>query len=154
MTPRLGWPSLWRPRRSSPGRSILSRPAPAAVAAVALGGAAGAVLRHALTLGFPDQAGRFPWTVLAINVVGCGLLAMLPALPTVRRHPLLAPLLGTGVLGGFTTLSTYSEQARALASSGHVGLAGAYVVGTLAACLLAVLAGDRLAVRTAARGTP
>ena len=56
---------------------------------------------------------------------------------------MLPPLLGTGVLGGFTTLSTYSEQARALAAQGRVGLAASYVVGTLAACLLAVAVADR-----------
>jgi CrcB protein len=42
------------------------------------------------------------------------------------------------VLGGFTTLSTYSEQTRALAAEGHAVTAAAYAVGTLAACLVAV----------------
>jgi CrcB protein len=56
-------------------------------------------------------------------------------------------LLGTGVLGGFTTMSTYGEQSRALVSSGHDVLAATYVVGTLAACLLAV----RLAAPAASR---
>jgi CrcB protein len=70
-------------------------------------------------------------------------LSILPALSAVRRNPLLPPLLGTGVLGGFTTLSTYSEQARQLAADGAVGVAAVYVVGTLAACLLAVAVADR-----------
>jgi len=56
----------------------------------------------------------------------------------------LPPLLGTGVLGGFTTLSTYSEQTRGLLASDHVTTAAAYVVGTLVACLVAVAAADRL----------
>jgi len=56
----------------------------------------------------------------------------------------LPPLLGTGVLGGYTTLSTYAEQTRALLASGHVATAAAYVVGTLAACLAAVALADRL----------
>jgi CrcB protein len=117
------------------------------VAAVAVGGAAGAVLRYALTLALPVAAAGFPWTILAVNVVGSALLALLPAL--LRRvagaDGLLAPLLGAGVLGGFTTLSTYTEQARALVAAGHVGLATAYVVGTLAAALGAVALADRLA---------
>jgi CrcB protein len=120
---------------------------PAVIGVVAVGGAAGALLRAALTTLTPDTGGRFPWTVFGINVVGCLLLAALPRLTAVRRRPLLPPLLGTGVLGGFTTLSTYAEQSRALVADGHPALAAAYVQGTLAACLLAVLAVDRLVGR-------
>jgi CrcB protein len=113
------------------------------IGAVAVGGAAGAVLRYALTEAFPDPSTGFPWTIFGINVAGCFLLALLPAVPAVRRHTHLPPLLGTGVLGGFTTLSTYAEQARALIASGHVATAGTYIVGTLAACLVAVAVADR-----------
>ena len=123
-----------------------------AVAVVAVGGAVGALLRHALTTAFPDVSGGFPWTVLAVNVVGCALLAALPASAVVRRHPLLSPLLGAGVLGGFTTLSAYGEQARALAAGGHDALAAAYVLGTLAACLVAVRTVRRLAPAPRAPG--
>lgn len=116
------------------------------IGAVAVGGALGACARYGLSLAFPDPAdgAGFPWTVFVINVVGCLLLAALPAVPAVRRRVLLPPLLGTGVLGGFTTLSTYAEQTRALLAAGNAGLAAAYVLGTLAACLLAVALADRL----------
>lgn len=110
--------------------------------AVSVGGALGAVLRYSLTLAEPDDSG-FPWTTFTINLVGAFLLALLPASARVRRHPLLPPLLGTGVLGGFTTLSTWSEQTRALVADGAVVTAAAYVVGTLAACLAAVAVADR-----------
>jgi fluoride exporter len=113
------------------------------VAGVALGGAVGAVLRYSVSGALPDTSTGFPWTVFAINVVGCFLLALLPAFAAVRRRPLLPPMLGTGVLGGFTTLSTYAEQSRGLVASGHTATAAAYVVGTLAACLLAVAVADR-----------
>jgi CrcB protein len=128
------------------GRRQLRKPPPlhlSVIGAVAVGGAAGAVLRYALTVAVPDPAAGFPWTVFAINVVGCFVLALLPCLAVVRRRPLLPPLLGTGVLGGFTTLSTYAEQARALVRSGHVGTASLYVVGTLAVGLAAVVVADR-----------
>ena len=117
---------------------------PALVAAVAAGGATGAVARHLLTVAFPDTASSFPWTTFAINVCGSFVLALLPAVGWVRRHAVLPPLLGTGVLGGFTTLSTYSEQTRGLLASDHVTTAAAYVLGTLVACLVAVAAADRL----------
>lgn len=119
-------------------------PRPVAVlAVVALGGAAGALLRYGLSTAVPDATASFPWTVFAVNVSGCFLLALLPGFAVVRSRPLLPPLLGTGVLGGFTTLSTYADQTRALVSAGHAVLGAAYVVGTLAACLLAVAVADR-----------
>jgi CrcB protein len=110
--------------------------------AVAAGGAVGAVLRHLLVVAEPDDSG-FPWTTFGINVVGAFLLALLPASQWVRRNHLLPPLLGTGVLGGFTTLSAYSEQTRALVEDDAVATAGLYVVGTIAACLAAVALADR-----------
>ena len=111
------------------------------VAAVAVGGAAGAVLRHLLGESFPTHG--FPWVTFAINVSGSFLLALLPALAVVRRHPLLPPALGPGLLGGYTTLSAYSEESRVLVADGRPAVAAAYVVGTLVACLLAVALADR-----------
>ena len=113
-------------------------PSPRLLAAVAVGGAAGALARWGLTEVFPAEADAFPWATFAINVVGSLLLALLPAVAAVRRSRTLAVALGPGVLGGFTTLSAYSEQARALVDAGRVGVAGAYLIGTLAACLVAV----------------
>ena len=79
------------------------------------------------------------------NLSGCLLIGVLMVLMAEvwAAHRLLRPFLGTGVLGGYTTLSSYSEQTRALAGSGHTGLAGLYLVGTLAACLLAVTLASR-----------
>lgn len=112
-------------------------PTPRLLSAVAAGGAAGAVVRYALGEAAPDGTG-FAWTTFAINVTGSALLAGLLLLPLARRSPVWAAGLGPGVLGGFTTFSATSEQARALLADGRTGLAAGYVVGTLAACLLAV----------------
>lgn len=109
------------------------------LAAVAAGGAVGALARWSAGAMVPTGDG-FPWSTFVVNVVGCFLLALLPTLLLVRRRPLLLLALGPGVLGGFTTLSAYAEEARALAADGRTGLAAAYVVGTLGACLLAVVA--------------
>jgi CrcB protein len=111
--------------------------------AVALGGALGAVLRWALGDAVPDGAG-FPWTTFAINVSGSLVLAGLPALAAVRRRRVLAAALGPGLLGGYTTLSAYSEQTRALLADGRGATALLYLLGTLAACLVAVAAASRL----------
>lgn len=115
---------------------------PHTVALVAIGGALGASARYGLSVWFPDVGSAFPWTTFTINLVGSFLLALLPALAVVRRNHQLPPLLGTGMLGGFTTLSSYSEQTRSLVAAGSPGLAGAYVVGTLLACLAAVAVAD------------
>lgn len=105
--------------------------------AVAAGGAVGALARLGIAELLPRGDG-FPWATLGTNVVGSLLLALLTTVVAVRSRPLLAVALGPGVLGGFTTLSAYAGEARALTADGHPLLAATYVVGTLAACLLAV----------------
>ena len=115
----------------------MTGPAPRLLLAASCGGALGALLRHLLGEAVPDGSG-FPWTTFGINVTGSCLLALLPLLALVRRHRALAVALGPGVLGGFTTLSAYAEQGRRLVDDGDAVLAGAYLVGTLGACLVAV----------------
>jgi CrcB protein len=118
-------------------------PGPATYAAVALGGALGATARWWLGDIVPDGDG-FPWTTFAINVTGSLALALLPVLAAVRRRPTLAAGLGPGVLGGYPTLSAYAEQSRALVGDGRATLAAAYLLGTLAACLAAVVLAGHL----------
>jgi fluoride exporter len=122
---------------------VTAAPAPRLVAAVAVGGALGALARWAITVAFPTANHEFPWTIFGINVAGSLVLALLPAVAAVRRNRELAVALGPGVLGGFTTLSTYSEQTRALVDAGEAGTALFYAVGTLAACLAAVSVASR-----------
>lgn len=114
----------------------------------AAGGATGALVRWAITLAFPTAGDTFPWATFAINVLGSLLLAALPLLPVVRRVHWLPILLGTGLLGGFTTMSAASTETIVLLDAGRIGLAVAYVLGTLAAALLAVRAVDLLSSPT------
>lgn len=111
--------------------------------AVAAGGALGSCLRAVLGALVTDPA-AWPWDTLAVNVVGCFALALLPAVGAVRRSAVLTAMLGAGVLGGFTTLSAWSEETRALVAAGEPGLGAAYVLLTLVGCLLAVAAGRRV----------
>jgi len=113
-----------------------------ALLAASAGGMLGALARWALTDRFPVGHG-FPTSVFWINVVGSALLATLPALAAVRRTPWLGVFLGTGVLGGFTTMSAASEQTVVLLERDQVGTALAYAGGTLAAALVAVWLVDR-----------
>ena len=110
---------------------------------VAVGGAIGAAARWALTEAFPASPGDFPWTTFVINVVGCALLASLPLVPAARNRWWVGLFLGTGVLGGFTTMSAASVETFLLLDGHHLATAAAYCVGTLAAALTAVLVVDR-----------
>jgi fluoride exporter len=118
----------------------------AVVVAVGLGGAAGAAARYGLGVAWPDDPTGFPWTTFAINVTGGMAIGVLMA--TLERlsapHRLVRPLLGTGFLGGFTTLSTYADQIRALLAAGRWAVATAYALATLAAALAAVWLGQTM----------
>ncbi len=119
-------------------------PPPRLLLAVAAGGAIGGLARWSAGEIAPDGTG-FPWATFAINLLGSALLAGLLLLPLARRSATWAAALGPGVLGGFTTFSATSEQGRALLADGRPLLAAAYLIGTLAACLIAVSLVGRLA---------
>jgi CrcB protein len=116
---------------------------------IAVGGASGALARYGVELLLPTEPGRFPWGTFAINVVGCLLIGVLMVLVTdvFTGRPLLRPFLGVGVLGGFTTFSTYANEARGLLRPGSVPVAFGYLAGTLVSALLAVLVGMVVARR-------
>jgi fluoride exporter len=120
---------------------------------VALGGAVGAVLRVGLAQAVPTDPGRLPWTTLAENLVGAFLLgALLGALAA--RHapsPRARALLGAGVLGSFTTYSTFAVETVALLDRAPA-TAAAYVVTSLGAGLGAALAGLAIGRRLGGRG--
>ena len=118
------------------------------VLAVAFGGAAGSVLRY--WLGGQIQAmtqGSFPLGTLAVNVVGSLIIGFL-YFWFAQRESLSTPLpelLFVGLLGGFTTFSTFSLDTLALLLQGQFGRALLYIAASLTLCLLAVWLGYRLA---------
>ncbi|WP_407287885.1 fluoride efflux transporter FluC [Streptomyces sp. BP-8] len=110
------------------------------IGAVAVGGAAGATARYGAALLWPTGTAAFPWTTLTVNVVGCALMGVLMVLITEvwSAHRLLRPFLGTGVLGGFTTFSTYAVDIQRLTDAREPLLALTCLAGTLLAALAAV----------------
>ncbi|MEU9127446.1 fluoride efflux transporter CrcB [Kitasatospora sp. NPDC048540] len=116
------------------------------MAVVAVGGALGAVARYGAGLLRPAAPAAFPWTTLLINTAGCAAIGVLLVLVTEARwgHPLLRPFLGTGVLGGFTTFSTYTVDVQRLIDLGEPGRALSYLLGTVLAALAAVWAAATL----------
>jgi fluoride exporter len=111
------------------------------LAVVALGGGIGAIARYGVGQLLPTVPGRFPWGTFTINVVGCFLIGVLMVLVTevLPAHRLTRPFLGVGILGGFTTFSTYAVEFTNLLKPGDVLLAFGYLVGTPLAALLAVV---------------
>ncbi|WP_119462790.1 fluoride efflux transporter CrcB [Rhodospirillaceae bacterium SYSU D60014] len=118
------------------------------VIAVAAGGAMGAAGRYVVMV----QIGRwfgtgFPWGTLAVNIVGCFVMGVLiEAMALVwSPSPELRALLTVGVLGGFTTFSTFSLDFAFLLQRGEVLASGAYVLASVALCLIGIYAGLHLA---------
>ncbi|MFF5213091.1 fluoride efflux transporter FluC [Streptosporangium sp. NPDC000396] len=128
------------------------------LAVIAVGGAIGAGARYGAGLLWPAATGSFPWTTLGVNASGCLLIGFLIVVLTeVGTAPIWArPFFGTGVLGGYTTFSTYCVDIEHLVAQGRPGLALGYLAATPVAALVAVAAGAwatrrLLAVKTAGR---
>ena len=125
------------------------------LAAIALGGALGSLARWGLARAFPHPPDGLPWGTWIANVGGGLLMGVLMAFVTAvapRRY--LRPFLAVGVLGGFTTFSTYALDAHTLADAGAFPLALTYVATTVSAGLAAVFAGlvlGRTAIRARLR---
>ncbi|WP_326558978.1 fluoride efflux transporter CrcB [Micromonospora sp. NBC_01796] len=128
-----------------PDEHRAARPGPWPVLAViAVGGIIGAESRFGLQHAFPHPPGGFAWATFWINISGCLLLGVLMVLVT-RVWPgraLLRPFLGVGVLGGFTTFSSYTLEVQQAVAADHLQTAVAYAIGTLVAGLLAVWIGS------------
>src|SRR5204862_7063863 len=116
------------------------------LAVVAVGGGLGAVARYGAGQLWPTPPGGFPWATFAVNVLGCLLIGVLMVLITEvwSAHRLARPFLGVGVLGGFTTFSTYAVDIQQLVAAGAARAALAYLAGTLVAALAAGYAGIAL----------
>lgn len=112
---------------------------------ISVGGLLGTLSRYGVSVVIPYEPGKFAWATFGVNVVGCFLMGILMVLLDYARpgHPLLRPFLGVGVLGGFTTFSTYVlDTIRTSAEAPRTGLA--YLLGTPLAALVAVWIGVTL----------
>jgi CrcB protein len=116
--------------------------------AVAAGGALGAWLRYQtgrlyLTALGPAAAGAFPWATLTVNVLGSAAMGLLVG--WLARHGTAGEtwrlLLGVGVLGGYTTFSSFALEFAVFAERGALGLAAAYVAISLVAGFAALFGG-------------
>lgn len=116
---------------------------------IAFGSAVGGVARYWVSGVVAARVGEtFPWGTLAVNVTGSALIGVLAAFSDSARVGMSADarqLLMVGVLGGFTTFSSFSLQTLRLMQDGDWLRAGGNIVVSVAACLAAVALGYRLA---------
>ena len=110
---------------------------------VALAGGLGAAARYRIAVAVGSRS--FPWATLGINVVGCFLIAVLLAGPAPARWgTTTTAALGVGLLGGFTTFSTFGYETFSLLRDERVGAALGYAAASLVLGMLAVAAGYSL----------
>ena len=111
---------------------------------VALGGALGSLIRY-LVAGAVQPAWwpGFPFGIFVVNITGglaMGLIVALAAL-NLNLTPELRAFLTTGILGGYTTFSTFSLDSAMLMERGAYAQAGAYVIGSVVLSVMALFAG-------------
>ncbi len=109
----------------------------------------GASARYALSQVIPSVTDGFPFATLAVNLVGSfllGIVAILSAGLAPSRH-VVRPFLAVGVIGSFTTFSTFAVENVVLVDQGDLAMAVVYVLATLIAGLAAVRLGIGVARR-------
>lgn len=118
---------------------------------VALGSALGGAARYWLS-GLVDQGigETFPWGTWVVNVTGCFAIGLFAAVTAPDGRLLVAStarqFVIIGLLGGYTTFSSFALQSLQLARTGESGRAGGYVLLSMAGCLIAAWLGDACAI--------
>lgn len=107
---------------------------------VGIGGFFGSILRYLISLIPLGEQNSFPYKTLITNVLGAFLIGLIVALSlkNVNINEKYILLLKTGFCGGFTTFSTFSQEAVSLMQNGKILLAMVYIVSSVLLCILAV----------------
>jgi CrcB protein len=120
---------------------------------IGAGGALGSMLRFGLG-GFIDRSMPkgmviFPWGTVVVNITGCFIIGFIAVVSSVEGRVMLSPLtrnfITIGILGGYTTFSSFSLQTLTLAQSGQWGAAALNVLLSVVLCLAGVWLGASLA---------
>ncbi len=111
---------------------------------VFIGGGLGAILRYALTVTSGKAFGtNFPWGTFIINITGSTVMGLIAGYLAFKGEASqsLRLFIMTGVLGGYTTFSAFSLDAGLLYDRGEIGLALAYVLGSVLLAIAGLFAG-------------
>lgn len=113
------------------------------ILAIGLAGSIGALARYGIELGGGVGRDGFPWPTLLVNMSGAFGLGLVYTLLEERVRPTryLRAFLAIGLLGAYTTFSTWTVEAALLVRDGALWMAGTYVLATVLAGLVATVAG-------------
>ncbi|MEX0916395.1 MAG: fluoride efflux transporter CrcB [Wenzhouxiangellaceae bacterium] len=115
--------------------------------AVAAGCAIGAVARFEISRRIVERSGdAFPWATLTVNLSGCLLAGILLAMLDSAQVSVWGLLLTVGLLGGYTTVSSFSLETLLLFQRGHSTGALAYIAASMFGCIIAAASGFGLAL--------
>lgn len=116
-----------------------------AMVLVMLGGAIGAIMRFLVSVSFSSVQDGFPFATLFANITGCFLLGYLTIICTLpfKNNQSIKLFLGTGLLGSFTTFSTFSYETMELMKSGQSLLVVIYLVLSIVGGLILAGLGTR-----------
>lgn len=140
-----GEPVVGRSRRFPHRR--YGRVEPDVLAVIAVGGMLGAAARFKLAEALPTKPGHFPWATFWTNLSGSFLLGFLLIVLLERFPPTryVRPFMATGILGAFTTMSTYTVETALLMKDDHAATAVLYGVSSVAAGVFLAYAGIAVA---------
>lgn len=126
-----------------PSRHRRRRVQPDVLAVIAMGGMLGASARYGIAQWLPTRPDEFPWATFWTNMSGSFLLGLFLVLLLERFPPtrLVRPFVATGILGAFTTMSTYEVETALLIKDGHALTALAYGIGSLGVGIALAYAG-------------
>ena len=109
---------------------------------IALGSALGGMARYACQVWGARMIGdTFPWGTLIVNIIGCTIIGFFATLAV--RAP-YRQFVMVGILGGYTTFSSFSLETLTLARDGQWAKSAGYLVGSVVFCLLGVFLGNLL----------
>lgn len=112
--------------------------------AVALGGAIGSLVRYFVAGAVQSAAWPgFPWGIFVVNISGGFVMGVIVELSALKLQltPELRAFLTVGILGGYTTFSTFSLDSALLIERGAYLSAGAYMAGSVVLSIAALFAG-------------
>ncbi len=111
--------------------------------AVAAGGAVGSLLRYFVASAIQPPSMHFPWGIFVVNVTGGFIMGLIVELSALKMQltPEIRAFLTVGILGGYTTFSTFSLDSVLLIERGAYASAAGYIVGSTVLSIAALFAG-------------
>ncbi len=111
--------------------------------AVGVGGGLGALARYFVAAAIQPAGATFNWGIFVVNITGGFLMGVIVEASALKwnLNPELRSFLTVGILGGYTTFSTFSLDSALLLQKGEYAIAATYMIGSVVLSILALFAG-------------